>query len=210
MPSWGGRISRVVQVQGERTLPADVQVALYRLCQEALNNIAKHAAASEVAINLQLGTAGVEIDISDDGRGFDPVVATSGHHGLQIMRERAGAIDAVLSIESRPGARYASLHSLAVDGRCEGRMTLKNPIRVMLVDDHTMVRRGLATFLKVYDDLELVGEAANGEAALQLCARVLPDVILMDMVHAGNGWGVNHTPDPQQIPGCASDRADQL
>ena len=57
-----------------------------------------------------------------------------------------------------------------------------NPIRVMLVDDHTMVRRGLATFLKVFDDLELVGEAANGAAALQLCARLQPDVVLMDMV----------------------------
>jgi len=56
------------------------------------------------------------------------------------------------------------------------------PIRVMLVDDHAMVRRGLATFLKVYDDMELVAEAANGEAAVQLCAQVLPDVVLMDMV----------------------------
>lgn len=61
-------------------------------------------------------------------------------------------------------------------------MTLSQPIRVMLVDDHTMVRRGLATFLKVYDDLELVGEAADGETAIQLCAHLLPDVILMDMV----------------------------
>lgn len=56
------------------------------------------------------------------------------------------------------------------------------PIRVMLVDDHAMVRRGLATFLKVFDDLELAGEAADGEAAIQLCAHILPDVILMDMV----------------------------
>ena len=55
-------------------------------------------------------------------------------------------------------------------------------IRVMLVDDHAMVRRGLATFLKVVDDLQLVGEAESGEAAIQLCAEVLPDVILMDMV----------------------------
>lgn len=61
-------------------------------------------------------------------------------------------------------------------------MTASQPIRVMLVDDHMMVRRGLATFLKVYDDLELVGEAADGEAAIQLCADILPDVILMDMV----------------------------
>jgi two-component system, NarL family, response regulator LiaR len=56
------------------------------------------------------------------------------------------------------------------------------PIRVMLVDDHAMVRRGLAAFLKVFDDLQLAGEAESGEVAIQLCAEVLPDVILMDMV----------------------------
>ena len=56
------------------------------------------------------------------------------------------------------------------------------PIRVMLVDDHTMVRRGLATFLKAFDDLQLAGEAESAEAAIQLCAEILPDVILMDMV----------------------------
>lgn len=61
-------------------------------------------------------------------------------------------------------------------------ISASQPIRVMLVDDHTMVRRGLATFLKVFDDLQLAGEAESGEAAIQLCAEVLPDVILMDMV----------------------------
>ena len=57
-----------------------------------------------------------------------------------------------------------------------------SPIRVMLVDDYLMVRRGLATFLTVFDDLQMVGEAESGKAAIQLCAQVLPDVILMDMV----------------------------
>jgi NarL family two-component system response regulator LiaR len=52
----------------------------------------------------------------------------------------------------------------------------------MLVDDHTMVRKGLATFLKTFDDLELAGEAENGIAAIQLCGEILPDVVLMDMV----------------------------
>ncbi|HLA97431.1 MAG TPA: response regulator transcription factor [Anaerolineales bacterium] len=61
-------------------------------------------------------------------------------------------------------------------------MSPSQTIRVMLVDDHTMVRRGLATFLKVYDDLELVGEAGSGEDAVQICAQVLPDVILMDLM----------------------------
>ncbi len=61
-------------------------------------------------------------------------------------------------------------------------MTTTSPIRVLIVDDHLMVRRGLATFLKVFDDLELAGEAAGGEEALQLCSESQPDVILMDMV----------------------------
>ena len=56
------------------------------------------------------------------------------------------------------------------------------PIRVMLVDDHTMVRRGLAAFLKVFDDLQLAGEAESAAAAIQLCGELLPDVVLMDMV----------------------------
>ena len=55
-------------------------------------------------------------------------------------------------------------------------------IRVLVVDDHTMVRRGLATFLKVFDDLELAGEAASGQAAIQLCTQLQPDVVLMDIV----------------------------
>ena len=59
---------------------------------------------------------------------------------------------------------------------------MTDPIRVMLVDDHAMVRKGLATFLKIFDGLLLVGEAENGAAAIKLCGEVKPDVILMDMV----------------------------
>lgn len=55
-------------------------------------------------------------------------------------------------------------------------------IRVMLVDDHTMVRKGLSLFLKAFDDLELVGEAENGADAIRLCEETQPDVILMDIV----------------------------
>jgi len=55
-------------------------------------------------------------------------------------------------------------------------------IHVMLVDDHNVVRSGLATFLRAYDDLELVGEAKNGSEALNLCREKKPDVILMDLM----------------------------
>jgi NarL family two-component system response regulator LiaR len=61
-------------------------------------------------------------------------------------------------------------------------MSNLNPIRVMIVDDHDMVRRGLAAFLKIKADLELVGEAGDGKEALRVCEKVCPDVILMDLV----------------------------
>lgn len=60
-------------------------------------------------------------------------------------------------------------------------MNVSEPIQVMLVDDHQMVRNGLGTFLLVHDDLELVGEARNGEEALAVFQHVQPDVVLMDL-----------------------------
>src|SRR5687767_14170036 len=58
-------------------------------------------------------------------------------------------------------------------------------IRVMLIDDHQMVRRGLAIFLKAFDDMELAGESEGGAAAVELCEKLQPDVVLMDMVMPG-------------------------
>jgi len=61
-------------------------------------------------------------------------------------------------------------------------MTDSSTIRVMIVDDHTMVRKGLAAMLKAKADLELVGEACDGREALSVCERARPDVILMDLL----------------------------
>jgi NarL family two-component system response regulator LiaR len=58
----------------------------------------------------------------------------------------------------------------------------KRPIRVIIVDDHVMVRSGLRLFLLAFEDMKLVGEAANGEEAIRLCGQEKPDVVLMDMV----------------------------
>lgn len=64
-------------------------------------------------------------------------------------------------------------------------MASQLPIRVMIVDDHTVVRSGLGAFIMAFDDLELVGEAGSGEEAVRLVDRVMPDVILMDLVMPG-------------------------
>jgi serine phosphatase RsbU (regulator of sigma subunit)/DNA-binding NarL/FixJ family response regulator len=66
-------------------------------------------------------------------------------------------------------------------------MAESNPIRVLLVDDHAVVRSGLSAFLLAFDDLELVGEAGSGEEALRLCEQVQPDLVLMDLVMPGMG-----------------------
>jgi PAS domain S-box-containing protein len=92
-----------LSVVGDCQLPTDVQIALYRIAQEAINNIKKHARASRAWVNLKCGRDRLALRISDNGRGFD--LATSQIHqlGLRIMRERAKAIGADLTIESQPG-----------------------------------------------------------------------------------------------------------
>jgi len=95
-----------VKISGEGSLPAEAQVSIYRICQEALNNIAKYAKASQVSIDLRhiRQPLGVELYIRDNGRGFDSSVQTpSGHYGLGMMRERAEAVGATLTITSQPG-----------------------------------------------------------------------------------------------------------
>ena len=66
-------------------------------------------------------------------------------------------------------------------------MTDTSEIRVMIVDDHRVVRSGLKTFLLTFDDLKVVAEASAGEEAVRLCAEVKPDVVLMDLVMPGMG-----------------------
>jgi len=90
-------------ISGEFHLPANVQVMFYRVCQEALNNVAKHSKASQVEIVLKQEDADIEMRIHDNGHGFDPHKTYSGHYGLGMMRERAEAAGAVLTISSQPG-----------------------------------------------------------------------------------------------------------
>ena len=105
------RVPVTLKVEGQGALPPDVHVALYRIAQETLNNVAKHAEASQATVGLYYApppageTEGgrVELRISDDGRGFDVDQVSSDHLGLGIMRERAEGIGATLTIKSQPG-----------------------------------------------------------------------------------------------------------
>jgi signal transduction histidine kinase len=84
-------------------LPAEVQIALYRIAQEALSNAAKHAEAGGVEVRFRCEAGHAELSIHDDGRGFDVDSVPPGHFGLGIMQERAASIGTVLEVDSEPG-----------------------------------------------------------------------------------------------------------
>ncbi len=89
-----------VEISGECTFLTDVKITIYRVVQEALNNISKHAQASSCQISLACRGNGFTLRVSDDGRGFDPGVVAPDSLGLGIMQERAEGIGARLVVES--------------------------------------------------------------------------------------------------------------
>ena len=91
------------QIVAEVEPPTEVKLALYRIAQEALNNMAKHSNASHLEVRYLALPQGLELAILDDGRGFDLDSRSPGQMGLSIMRERAEHIGATLTIRSAPG-----------------------------------------------------------------------------------------------------------
>ena len=89
-------------LSGER-LPAEVETALYRIVQESLTNIVKHARAGNISIALTRKPAAVAVVVEDDGDGFDPADIREGGYGLEGMRERVGLLDGRLQVESGEG-----------------------------------------------------------------------------------------------------------
>jgi len=99
----GKKMDITVTTEGACILPPDVQIGIYRLAQESLNNIAKHSRASEAHIHLNGHNEHIDLIIQDNGRGFSPSEKSPAGFGLGIMRERAEAIGAGLMIESEIG-----------------------------------------------------------------------------------------------------------
>jgi signal transduction histidine kinase len=100
------RIPVEVVTESSGELPTDVQLAFYRIAQEALNNVAKHSGAHEAKVSLEPlagQPGGARLAVEDDGVGFSPAAASGGQLGLGIMRERAESVKASLLICSAPG-----------------------------------------------------------------------------------------------------------
>jgi len=108
------RVPVELRVEGADRLPDAAQVALYRVAQEALQNVARHARATHVWVTLRLHPGRAELVVRDDGRGFDPATVPADHFGLAIMRERMEAVGGAVAVESRPG------QGTTLTARCTG------------------------------------------------------------------------------------------
>jgi two-component system NarL family sensor kinase len=114
-----GVSTRFRSVNGSRPLPPGVEAALYRVCQEALNNVARHAAARHVSVRLVSTPEAVILIVEDDGSGFDPSRVPEDRHGIVGMRERVEMLDGVLHVNSSSdkGTRIEATVPLGEFGR---------------------------------------------------------------------------------------------
>ena len=134
-------------------LRPEAEEQLYRLTQEALNNVVKHARTVAASVVVTAGPSEVTVVIHDDGIGFDPSLGRPGHLGLASMRERVTRLGGRLDIASAPGSARPSPPPSPPDESPEpGRRNVSappasSPIRVLVADDHRVVRQGLRASL---------------------------------------------------------------
>jgi PAS domain S-box-containing protein len=187
-------------------LSDDLTILLFESVRELLFNVVKHAQARSAHVNLRRIDGSLQLTVSDQGVGFDlNAMPTSGdgRFGLFGVRERLELFGGKLEINSTPGrgsrlvicvpmskSTDVEPQSTEVAGSPEqkrpdaGKIIGSVPgrkIRLMMADDHAVVRQGIANLLSGESDIEIVGAAANGQQAVDLATKLLPDVILMDM-----------------------------
>ena len=182
----GGSSAKVyLQVKGTyRPVAPKIEEELLRIGQEAVANAVRHAAATRIDVQLIYEAARVSLRVEDDGRGFEPRPARAERKviiGIRGMQERAGEIDAALVLESSARRGHAGLGRGAVGDEEEKVGSMSDPIRIMIVEDHAVVRQGLAALLRTVPDFSIVAEAADGRESIELFRLHQPDITLMDL-----------------------------
>lgn len=172
-------IRATLAIKNGLTLPPRVEESVYRIITEALNNSLKYADAAEVVVSLREDQGFIRLEVSDNGRGFDLTMPRLGM-GIKNMQERVAMLQGELTITSTPGQGT----TICVDLPAEGwsKRIMPDLIRVLVVDDHTVVRKGLCSLLTTKYGLEVVGEAADGVEAVDKASELQPDLILMDLL----------------------------
>ncbi len=186
-------------------LPEDQAVLMYQSVRELLFNVLKHAAANQATISVTMTPEEtLEVTVADDGHGFDmaaittPVAGPAGF-GLFSTRERMETMGGRLELHSAVGegtrATLIIPYNTPVNAAAEplgtqhpanstkrsAPLSALAPLRVLLIDDHAMVRQGLRSLLNGHDDVQVVGEAGDGLVGIDMAGSLSPDVVVMDV-----------------------------
>jgi PAS domain S-box-containing protein len=183
-------------------LTDDAKVLLFESVRELLLNVVKHAGTLSARVSLaQEDGRSLQIVVSDNGVGFDParLSVEDGCFGLFSIHERLCLIGGGFEVDSSPGkgARFTLIVPLSINEPLESSScaqpiavnpndvhrlpTSSGKIRILLTDDHSSMREGLARLLGQETDFDVVGQANDGQEAVEMAGELIPDVILMDI-----------------------------
>ncbi len=157
----------------EYQLSRQAKITFIRCLQESLTNAVRHGQGTEIIVSLQFEQQYTRLEVQDNGKGN---VEWQEGFGMNAMKERAMNLQGHLSVYTKP--EEGMLVTCTIPRQTE----IKNGlIRLLIVDDQPFVRESLRTLLDRYEDLNVVGLAEDGNQAIDLCGRLQPHVILMDL-----------------------------
>lgn len=157
----------------EYQLSRQAKITFVRCLQESLTNAVRHGQGTEIIVSLQFEQQYTRLEVQDNGKGN---VEWQEGFGMNAMKERAMNLQGHLSVYTKP--EEGMLVTCTIPRQTEIKDGL---IRLLIVDDQPFVRESLRTLLDRYEDLNVVGLAEDGNEAIDLCGRLQPHVILMDL-----------------------------
>jgi two-component system response regulator DevR len=184
-------------------LDEEQQRHVIQIARELLSNVARHGQASEVRVACSgSNDEGIVLEITDDGVGFDPDTVRRGQ-GLANIEHRAESLGGIVTMA--PREPKGMTFTVRIPPQREHLDRHEGKLRVMLVDDHEVVREGLRSLLEVEEDIEVVAEADSPRTAVDFARKHNPGVVVMD-VRMPEGSGVeacrgirDASPDTQVI-----------
>lgn len=187
----------------EARFDRETEQVIFNAVRELLFNVAKHAGVDEATVLIKRDMHHLNVTVRDKGSGFLPttILESPRTFGLFNLQEQISLLNGSVEISSHPGEGTVITLSVKtptlVDTDCatnvrarnnpvraadgEGGSTENNPIRILVADDHALVRQGLIDLLRNQPDLKPIGEAENGRQAVAMAHQLSPDVILMDV-----------------------------
>lgn len=191
-------------------LPPDVEVTLFRVVQESLTNVHRYSGSPKAYVRVSSTRKEVRVEVGDFGRGLSPEMMTPAAGtmaalgvGIQGMKERMRQLAGHLEITSAKNkgtvvtatVPLSSLHvaneleseaamaalASGVEGQSPDKPSRSRKKRILIADDHEIVRRGVRTLLQNEKDWEICGEAIDGNEALHKAAALRPDLVILDI-----------------------------